>query len=193
MKRLPILILALIFSLTFAHSALCATGNVSGYLGIRALDDDDWAPVEDQLQFGAVADFTPTDWPVSLAADFLVSAGVEEDEYVGGSLADIIGSVAELDLGVRKIFATGSSFSPYIGGGLAFATAKMEIDYVWAPSEDDDDSGVGLWVGGGFYALLGNHFNIGFDMRISSVDVTLFNHDTDAGGFQMGALVGYHW
>jgi hypothetical protein len=193
MKRLPILILTIIFSLAFAQSALCVTGNISGYFGFRALDKDDWEPVDDHLQFGAVGDITPTGWPVAIAVDLLISVGVEEDEYVDGSLADIIGSVTELDVGVRKIFNTESNFSPYIGGGLAFATATREIDYVFSPSVDDDDSGVGIWVGGGFYALLGNHFNVGLDLRFSSVEVELFNEDVNAGGFQLGALVGYHW
>lgn len=193
MKRLTVLTLTIFSLFVFAQSALCLTGNISGFLGFRALDDDEWKPVETQTQVGAIFDITPAGWPVSIAVDLLVSSDYEEDEYVDGYLTDITGVVAELDVGVRKVFDTGTAFSPYVGGGLAFASATYEIDYVFRPAEDDDDSGVGLWVGGGFYLPLASHFHLGFDVRFSAVEVTLFNKDVDAGGFQMGVLAGYHW
>lgn len=193
MRRLTILLLTLFSLFIFAQSALCLTGNVSGTLGFRALSDDEWEPVETQTQVGALFDIKPNNWPVSIAVDLLVSSSVEEDEYVGGSLADITGAVLELDVGVRKIFNTGSSFSPYIGGGLAFASATYEIDYYFAPTEDDDDSGIGLWLDAGFYMPLTNHFHLGFDVRFSAIEVTLFDKDVNAGGLQMGIMAGYHW
>jgi opacity protein-like surface antigen len=199
MKRLTILLITVFSLFIFAQSALCVTGNVSGYLGFRALDKGEWEPVETQLQFGTLFDITPDNWPVSIAVDLLVSVGVEEDEFVDGSrtgtagFADITGSVIELDVGVRKIFNTGSGFTPYVGGGLAFASATYEIDYFSAATQDGDDSGVGIWIGAGFYLPLTNHFHLGFDARVSTVEVTLFNRDVDAGGLQLGFLVGYHW
>lgn len=195
-KIITILALIILVSATAAH---CAEederirGNVGGFIGFKALDEDDWEPIEGQFQFGTLFDITPPGWPVSLAADLMLSTGYEEDEIVNGLLADIEGSTLEIDLGVRKIFMAGGGFRPYIGAGLSFISAWYEIDYVSIPSVDDDDSGAGVWLGGGFYGDVSNHVYVGCDIRYSTAEVELFGEDKDAGGFQLGATVGYHW
>jgi hypothetical protein len=55
------------------------------------------------------------------------------------------------------------------------------------------DDAVGFWIGGGVYWTLGEHFNIGFDVRWSKAEVTIDGLDFEAGGTHAGLLLGYHW
>ena len=50
------------------------TGNVNFFLGQKTLDEDDWAPLDKQGEFGVLVDFKQQNWPVSIAIDFLGSA-----------------------------------------------------------------------------------------------------------------------
>ena len=52
---------------------------------------------------------------------------------------------------------------------------------------------IGAWIGGGMYYAATESLNIGFDLRYSKAEVTLFDEDRDAGGFRTGVTVGYHW
>ena len=56
-----------------------------------------------------------------------------------------------------------------------------------------DDDAIGFWIGGGIYWTLGEHFNIGFDLRWSKAEVTINGVDGEAGGGHAGLLLGYHW
>jgi hypothetical protein len=40
---------------------------------------------------------------------------------------------------------------------------------------------------------LGQSFNLGFDLRYSSADITLGGFEVEAGGTYAGLLLGYHW
>ena len=82
---------------------------------------------------------------------------------------------------------------PYIGGSLAFIGAWLEaqtgrFDYV-----RDSDYGVGLWLNGGFIWTLSESFNIGFDVRVTGAEVTVFDQTRKAGGFHSGLILGFRW
>jgi len=164
------------------------TGNANFLLGNKQLDDDDWKPVESQLVLGALIDFRREEWPVSIAIDILGSAdvrkrGVNKDE----------GYTLENNIGVRKIWDdTGSAFRPYIGGGVAMVSGEIERK-TGATTVTQDDTGTGIWLGAGSYWTAGPKLNLGFDIRYSQADVTLFNKDRDAGGLHAGLFVGCHW
>ena len=163
------------------------TGNLNFFLGQKTLDSEDWDFLDKQPEFGVLVDFKQQDWPVSIAIDFLGSAddGTESGVFVEGQ-------TSEINLGVRKIWGVaGSSIRPYIGGGLALINA--EIKATGFTSVSDDDSGTGVWFGGGIYWTLGQSFNIGLDLRYSQADVTLFGTDGEAGGTHAGLMLGYHW
>ena len=81
----------------------------------------------------------------------------------------------------------------YSYSALAFISAQLEtktgsFDYV-----RDSDYGVGLWVSGGVIWTLTEHFNIGFDVRVTGAEVTIFEATRKAGGFHSGLILGYHW
>ncbi len=164
------------------------TGNVNLLIGQKQLDDDDWQPVEDQFELGALFDIRKVDWPVSIAIDILGSADVHEE----GANKDE-GYTFEQHIGVRKIWdGTGSAFHPYIGGGVAIVSGKIKRK-TGAITQEQDDSGTGFWLGAGTYWLVLPHLNLGLDIRYSQADVTLFNREREAGGVHTGLFVGYHW
>ncbi len=166
------------------------TGNISGVLGQKSLDDKDWGKLDSQGSVGMILDFKKKSWPVSIAVDVII-AGTEERQ--GDVKTE--GGTLETDIGVRKIFEiSGSSFRPYIGGGVALIAADVRNRKDGrSGSLQDDDTVVGTWVGGGLYYAATEQFNIGLDLRYSQGEVTLFDEDLEAGGFHTGISAGYHW
>ena len=163
------------------------TGNVNFFLGQKSLDSGDWGQLDEQGAFGVLVDFRQEHWPVSVALDFLGSA---DDTTQLGNTID--GMTTEFNAGIRKIWeVSGSSVRPYLGGGIAFINAELERTNVFVVK--DDDNATGLWLNGGIYWTLGQHFNLGFDLRYSEADVTLFGVNREAGGGFAGLLLGYHW
>jgi len=164
------------------------TGNVSGYLGHKSVDDKDWPNLDSQESIGVISDFRKQSWPVSIAADLIIAGAVHEsgsNEDTGGTL--------EMHLGARKIFTLeNSSFRPYVGGGAALVNAILETENAGV-TVDDDDTTVGAWVGVGTYYSVTPSFNLGLDVRYSKAEVTLFDKEREAGGLNAGITAGYHW
>ena len=179
-------ILAVILML-FVICTHANAGNVNFFLGQKALDENEWAPVDEQGEFGVLVDFKQANWPVSMAIDFLVS--VDETTDAG---FNVEGITSEINFGVRKIWeVAGNPIRPYVGGGLALINSEFTLTGFLPVT--DDDSGLGIWLNGGVYWTLGQSFNIGLDLRYSQADVTLFGVDVDAGGTHAGLILGYHW
>lgn len=165
------------------------TGNVSGFIGQKSLDDKDWGNLDQQGALGVISDFKKASWPVSIAVDLIVSGDVEEV----GVLEDLGGSL-ETHLGIRKVFEiTNSSFQPYVGGGASLITASIEHRVNGSKVSKSDDSATGYWVGAGMYYAMSDHFNLGVDVRYSEADLTIFDVDRKAGGVYSGITAGYHW
>jgi len=134
-----------------------------------------------------LVDFKQKNWPISIAIDIL---GSLDRETISG--VEIEGSTSEFDIGIRKIWeVSGSSIRPFIGGGLAYITAELES--ITPVRVSVEDSGTGIWLNGGVYWTLGQHFNLGIQARYSKAEVTLFGIDGEAGGTHAGVMLGYHW
>lgn len=168
------------------------TGNVNLKAGAKALDEDDWEPLEDQNEIGADVDFRMVDWPVSVTVALYGSAQKKE---ISGM--DVEGKTGELRIGIKKIWEPDPSMRPFVGGGIAFISAENEwVNEYLSPLQlkvSDDDQGTGLWVSGGVFWTIKECFNLGFELGLSSVDVTLFNQEKKAGGAHAALLLGYHW
>ena len=164
------------------------TGNVSGYLGYKTVDDNDWPNLDSQGSVGVISDFGKQSWPVSIAADLLFAGTVHES----GVKKDT-GGTMEIHLGARKIFTLqNSSFRPYVGGGAVLVSAMLENENAGVVV-DDDDTAIGAWVGAGTYYAVTPSFNIGVDVRYSKAEVTIFDKEREAGGLNAGITAGYHW
>ena len=196
MKKLVFFIVTC-FLFSIPNLAVCEdwTGNINAFLGMKYLDEYDWEPVEEQGEFGIRVYFKQEGWPVSIAIDYLVSSEDDTGLYFvpgyGIVPASLEGETSELCFGVRKIWDHLPTVRPFIGGGIAVINAEAEVRALGVSVSDDD--AIGIWVGGGVYWTLGEHFNIGFDLRWSKAEVTLFDVDGEAGGTHVGFLVGYHW
>ena len=185
------LILATALSILWASTALAQqglwTGNINVFLGAKALEEDDWAPVEDHTEIGLKVDFRQQSWPVNIAIDFLFSS--DDDEALG---IDVEGETSELNFGVRKIWDQFPHVRPFIGGGISLIRAEFKGSLLGI-TVSDEDAGVGFWIDGGVYWTLGEYFNIGLEAGISKAEVTLFGVDAEAGGGHFGVLAGYHF
>lgn len=183
--------LILIFVVSpFAQSAMGAwTGNVNFLLGSKSLEESDWAPVEEQGEFGVMLDFKEQSWPVSIAIDML---GSGDEETISGFKFE--GTTSEFDLGARKIFEIeNSNIRPFIGGGLALISAEAKLSYSGIPIGSASDSGAGLWLNGGVYWSINDQFNLGVQLRTSTAEVTFNGYDIQAGGGHAGVMLGFHW
>ena len=168
------------------------SGNVNLFLGAKALDEDDWSPADEQREFGGEVDFKLRNWPVSIEVDYLGASGKGTiyDPFWGAIKAE--SETSELNVGIRKTWDGFPSFRPFIGGGASFAKATIKASLLGVTVQDSG-SGTGVWVGGGAYWTLNEAFNIGFELRSSSVKVEIAGGDVTAGGGHFGLLLGYHW
>lgn len=185
MKR-SIIIAILMLPVINVH-ANDSSGNVNFLLGTKTLESEDWGPFDEQVAFGVLFDFKQRNWPISIAIDLLGS--LDRETLLG---VETEGSTTEIGFGIRKIWETsGSSIRPFIGGGLAIVNAELKTNTFVTVS--DDDSGTGFWLNGGVYWTLGQHFNLGLQVRYSKAEVTLFGIEGEAGGTTAGLMLGYHW
>lgn len=198
-----------------ATHATAGGGDANLWVGKKQIDDQtlEEQNVDDPTQWGAWVslDF---DWPVALAIDLLISDQGDTRTDVEGNIQSTVRTdvdILELDLGVRKFW--GRKARPYVGGGLAIvqadATVTEQLTFGMTPSPavtllDDSDTGLGYWLNGGFLYTVGKSFNVGVDLRYSDASVTVQptdlapgepapGIDIDAGGFQFGVMLGFHW
>ena len=174
-----------------------SSGNINVLLGVKILDSGDWGDLQAQGAGGVQWDFKAPDWPLSVAIDFLGSYNEHKQQFIVPGTG-VVGDewqalTSELDLGVRKHWGQGASIRPFVGGGIAVIGAQLEAQTSQYHYLRDAGLGVGLWVNGGVLWTLSQHFNIGFDARISAAEVELFDQNMQAGGFYLGLLLGYRW
>jgi len=188
--------IALVLAAFFLIDPVVAGGDANFLLGVKSLDEDNWAPVEDHVAFGAEVTFGKETWPIWIALDYFESAREKKDVPIdlGGFVVarDLEGNTLELDLGVRKIWGQGwgkeKRTRPYLGGGVGLMGAHFDAEF-----SSDEDFSLGVWAGGGIFWRLGSRFNIGATVRWSKAQVELFGVDGEAGGLTYGLLLGWGW
>jgi opacity protein-like surface antigen len=172
------------------------TGHLNYVIGYKQLAST-WRPARDQVEVGLLDfDFRHVSWPASLAAQLLLSY----DDTIPnqpGFLGNQSGTY-EFNLGVRKVWDADQALQPFIGGGMAVAGGSTStfLDFGWGESatiNEDSDTSVGYWVGGGCYWLLNRAFHLGVNLQYSHADIELFGKRLDAGGFHVLLMLGYHW
>lgn len=189
---LPLLALLL---LPASASRSDAKGDINFMLGFKHVDDfEDLTldgDLENQVALGVEMTFRGVDWPVGIAVDLLGSGAEEEFTFL--YQFDVEARTAELDVGVRKIWEIpGKPVRPFLGGGLALARGEIEAS-AFGLTADEDDTGVGFWLGGGVFWRIGDSFNIGLNLRYSAAEVEIEDEDIDVGGLSTGLLLGFGW
>jgi hypothetical protein len=171
------------------------SGNVNLLLGSKALDENDWFAYQ-QGEVGILFDFGRSNWPVNIVIDMLSSSG-DFDGFayyppVGVYHVDEKVSTRELNLGVRHYFDASTSMRPYFGGGLAMVHLDTDWRIDSGAWQHDEGKGGGIWLDGGI--LWGfDHFNLGFDMRVSLAEVEMDLGNYEGGGGHFGLVLGYNW
>ena len=185
---------AIVLAMGATATPALAEGNANFVLGLRALDDDDWEPVEEHVVFGVTVDFGKEDWPIHLAAGYMGSRSEEEEAGL-----DIKATVSELSFGVLKVWDS-SNTRPFVGGGLAALNAELEVDipgffgFPGGASVTADDTSLAFYAQGGVFWRIGSRFNIGFDARaLFGSELEDAGVETDADYFQLGLLLGWGW
>ena len=118
----------------------------------------------------------------------------DEEELLQRRLVETIRANVEANL-FRYYRNLGSLIITVLGlVGVTFGRPALPSRYSNIATDfpvSDDNNGIGIWLNGGVYWTLSQHFNLGLDLRYSQADVTLF--DVDAGGTHAGVILGYHW
>jgi len=170
-----------------------ASGNANFVVGPRNIDtgEDDFDEIEDQTAFGVNVDFKTGNLPFSWVVGLHISAE-EEDVDLGGATGDVTASLAELSFGLGWIWETGSA-RPYVGGGVTYLSASLDVDI--GPVEfDEDDQSPALYADGGIYWRLGEVFNLGVGARIvEGSDFDFEGESFEADYQQVHLLFGWGW
>jgi opacity protein-like surface antigen len=159
------------------------TGNLNLFFGFKYLDEIEWEPTDDQVEYGIEFDFRRHTWPINIAIDFL--SGSDDGEAQGIKFES---KTSELNLGVRKTWEGLGPLHTFVGGGFSVIWGEFS-----GRGLTERDKALGWWFNGGVYWTLTEHFNIGLEGRFSTSDVTLFGIDVDPGGAHIGVVSGFHW
>ena len=173
-----------------------AGGNINVLIGQKEQDTNfsDTKDVQEQDMLGLMLDWGAEGWPINLAIDIISSSKDSNDNNFN---VNVDGSVLALDGGVRWYFLKNRAWEPYVGGGLSYISAEVDTD---GQSNDIefDDSSIGYWLNGGIKWVLGEHFNLGGDIRWEKAELDVEDglgnsRDIEAGGLGYGVLLGYRW
>ena len=156
-------------------------------VGRRTLDDDvAWDQLDEHSMFGfEYASCGESGLGFDMAMSF--SGETTEDP---GSGVDVTGSLLETDFGGRYTFS-GLPVYPYLQAGLGFVLASVEAESGGITASDEDVS-LGLYFGGGVYAVLGSSFLVGVSVRaLTGTSVEIVGIDTEADHQEAAVLIGW--
>lgn len=187
-------VIILFFIVCFSVTTVQAwTGNLNILLGSKTLDEDYWAPAEEQETVGIQFNFKKDQWPVHLAIEYNQGSGNGIFyHHIWLQEVKVESDVMEVDIGVKKIWDTSPMMRPFLGLGGSFIKARLDLTNNVGIRTDSENT-LGIWIGGGIYWTLVNNLNLGFDVKVSFGNVMLYGINTDVGSGQSALLFGYHW
>lgn len=169
--RTPLAFVALAFCLGSCANLTPEKRDLRGalQLGMRQLDEDLWAPTEDQFSLGG--EFVMMSKENGLGFESLVSFSADGDE-IGN--VDVTATTIEASAGVRAEL-TGQAVRPYVGVGVALINAEIEAESGGSTNSEDDTSFAG-YAHAGIEVPFAERFYLGFDVR------SLFGSDMEFSG-----------
>ena len=168
------------------------TGHLNYIFGYKKLSND-WEPAEDQIEFGLVdVDLRRVNWQVSIVGQLLLTYASDIPDEPGFR-GDYSGTY-EFNVGVRKVWRDLPRLHPFLGGGFSIlgGSTTEDLGDLWYYQEEND-SGFGYWVGGGFYWILTDQLHTGINAQYTWGEIELFDKDLNAGGIHFNFIIGYHW
>lgn len=190
------LALAVIVTAGLMATPAKAGGNINALIGQREMDESfsDTEDIQEQDMLGLMMDWGAEGWPINIALDIVAGSKDTNDESFN---VNVDGSTLAIDGGVRWYFVKNRSWEPYVGGGVAYISGEVDT----SGDNNDiefDDSTVGYWLNGGIKWVIGEHFNLGGDVRWEKAELDVEDDlgnptDVEAGGLGYAVLLGYRW
>jgi hypothetical protein len=198
MSRRILFLVPVVFAMiaALAVTPAQAGGNINVLIGQREQDESfsDTEDIQEQDMLGLMMDWGAEGWPVNIALDIVSGSADSNDNDFN---INVDGSTLAIDGGVRWYFLKDRSWEPYVGGGVSYISAEVDTD---GESNDIefDDSTVGYWLNGGIKWVIGEHFNLGGDIRWEKAELDVEDdlnnpQDIEAGGLGYAVLLGYRW
>lgn len=169
-----------------ANAAADAKSNrVTFYVGQRMLEEDDWAPLEDQPMLGL--EFAQEKPGSAVGWEFGLMGSRDDDEVLN---LDVEASTLEIYGGLRKTFGKpGAGIKPYVGGGLSVVRGRIEV----GGGGSESDTVPAAYLHGGVLAQLKSGFFVGADLRalLGAEFETGSIPEVDGDYTQIGVLLGW--
>jgi len=163
------------------------------HVGGRELEDDGfYEPVDQPLSFGFdTAHRFSKRSPIGFEAGFSLAADAE-DETVMGTDVDYASVFLEGNVGLRAMFDAGPAHL-YVGGGIAFVAADIEIDPDLGLDVSEEDGSTGQYLHGGVLFKAGGSFVLGVEAKIlRGTDIEFDGFvDTDADYQEVSFVFGW--
>ena len=170
---------------------------VMGMFGLRMMDEDDWAPVEEPKTGGInYMGRGPGGW---FHWDFSITFGDDSGTAIveldgEDVLIDASTKVWEADFGLAKIINLGV-LRPYIGVGVAVVNIDAEVVLQNGASASEDNTTIGGYGRAGIaFQVTKSGGVIGFEARyLAGTDISIAGVDTDVDGLTGLVTVGFSW
>jgi hypothetical protein len=171
-----------------AAAAAEMSGNLNLVGGWRVMQNQkEWEGVQHGDAIGLEATWGGKDEPIHFATDFFVTTSSESTSTGTYKL-----KTYEVAIGLRKVW-NAKWLHPFAGAGFSWL---HDIEVLPENTEDarDRDSALGIWMGGGVFARLAEHLNLGVSARFTpGRDVFIHGQKKNAGTVIYGFVVGYAW
>lgn len=151
--------------------------NVTVHVGERRLDGD-WDAVDQQPTAGVQVDRHDPSAAIGYEFGLFISSDRGErldpgPDNLGGDF-ELSGMATDLSVGLRKTFSRRDVHS-YIGAGVAYTHAAIEVDPPHGDAEEETDDSLGFYAHAGFYWSILQNSLFGLDYRV------ITGTDTDLG------------
>jgi opacity protein-like surface antigen len=157
-----------------------AGANITGTVGFRQLDADQWSPTETEAMFGVLADFSFWEAPLHIELGLRGSgdSGNRNGDRLKQSVGDFSAGIAVIpDYGYMR---------PYVSFGLAAVEVENKLN-----GNSESDSSAGWYVGGGVLWRMAPNFDVGVDARYLGGTSVFNGFDVDS--YTIAARVGWGW
>ncbi len=161
------------------------TGNLAVILGVNDILGDEWTGAERPINTGLMFDIGKKGWFANIAIDYKTSS--ESGTF---RTSNVEGSMSELDIGFRMhIDDELVHWKAYLGAGIALIENELDIDGAVRSGSE-----TGYWINTGLYYRYQQRWNIGMDLRYSSVIQGFEDNDNlSPAHFTYGMFAGYHF
>ena len=173
-------------------SAADWSANFNLQSGRRSADASDWKPVDHTSCAGIEATWGPSDEELMVATDLYYANGDKTLPSVIGPVKTEV-KVWELAIGLRKVWVA-KWLRPYAGAGVSLLRDELEVSKPGRLTRSGTDIGTCLWVGGGVYARLLKHLDLGIYARYTPANHIRVLHDSiDGSSGMVGIGLGWGW